>query len=183
MAFPFSLLCLLLLACVSAFSPSRSFLRSYILPSPSRTSLSQVDPVNVPIALGDGYQQIGLKFFPLFQKSTFFTVTYDVPFSLNIEKPPKGFPAPVVTKDSEKADGEKTGDVLRATTCWSQGFNAAGATSDILSFAGNIKWRKSVFDTTGAPWDEVVKALLSNTAERSQTVTLVFEREVTDETI
>ena len=33
----------------------------------------------------------------------------------------------------------------------------------------------------GAPWDEVVNALLSNTEERSKTVTLVFERELPDE--
>jgi hypothetical protein len=37
----------------------------------------------------------------------------------------------------------------RATTCWSQGFNAAGVTSDIAMFAGNIKYRKSIYDTTG----------------------------------
>lgn len=70
------------------------------------------------------------------------------------------------------------GDVLRATTSWSQGFSAAGATSDIMMFAGNIKWRKSIFDTAGAPWQQTVDALLSNTAERSETVTLVFEREL-----
>jgi hypothetical protein len=33
----------------------------------------------------------------------------------------------------------------------------------------------------GAPWDEVVNALLSNTEERSKTVTLVFERELPDD--
>jgi hypothetical protein len=38
-----------------------------------------------------------------------------------------------------------------------------------------------VFDTTGAPWEKVVEALISNTSERSKTVTLVFEREI-DET-
>jgi hypothetical protein len=83
-----------------------------------------------------------------------------------------------VTKDSSAEGGEKKGDILRATTCWSQGFNAAGATSDIMMFAGNLKWRKSVFDATGAPWQEVVSALLSNTAERSKSVSLVFEREI-----
>ena len=40
----------------------------------------------------------------------------------------------------------------RATTCWSQGFSAAGVTSDIAMFAGNIKYRKSIYDTTGQPW-------------------------------
>jgi hypothetical protein len=54
-------------------------------------------------------------------------------------------------------------------------------TSDIAMFAGNVKWRKSVFDATGAPWQQTVDALLSNTAERSTTVTLVFERETPDD--
>lgn len=36
-------------------------------------------------------------------------------------------------------------------------------------------------DVIGAPWDEVVNALLSNTEERSKTVTLVFERELPDD--
>lgn len=30
----------------------------------------------------------------------------------------------------------------------------------------------------GAPWQEVLNALMSNTEERSDTVTLVFEREI-----
>ena len=70
------------------------------------------------------------------------------------------------------------GDVLRATTAWSQGMQAAGITSDIMQFAGNVKWRKSVFDTAGAPWQSTVDALLSNTAERSEKVSLVFERQI-----
>ena len=59
--------------------------------------------------------------------------------------------------------------------------NAAGLTSDIMSFAGNIKYRKSVFETIGATFDATVAALQSNTNERSSTVTLVFEREVKPE--
>eukprot|EP01038_Epipyxis_sp_PR26KG_P004141 gene4141-5895_t len=134
------------------------------------------ESISVFIELGDGYKNIECKFRPLFQKSEFYTVNYAVPFNLNIDKPPKGFPAPIVSKDGEF--GEKEGDVLRATTCWSQGFNAAGVTSDIAMFAGNIKWRKSVFETAGAPWQQVVDALLSNTEERSKVVTLVYEREI-----
>lgn len=146
--------------------------------SSSVVSQDGAETVGLDIPLGDGFQVIKCQFRPIFEKSEFFTVTYGVPFGLNVDKPAKGFPAPVVTKDSKEANGEKKGDVLRATTCWSQGFSAAGATSDIAMFAGNIKWRKSLFDTTGAPWDETVKALVSNTAERSKEVTLVFERQV-----
>ena len=46
----------------------------------------------------------------------------------------------------------------RATTCWSQGFSAAGVTSDIAMFAGNIKYRKSIYDTTGQPWPLFIRA-------------------------
>lgn len=38
-----------------------------------------------------------------------------------------------------------------------------------------------LFCFVGAPWDEIVNALLSNTEERSKTVTLVFERELPDD--
>ena len=112
----------------------------------------------------------------MFENSFVFLVTYNVPFGLNVEKGPKGCPCPIVVKDG--TGGEKAGDLLRAITCWSQGFSAAGASSDIAMFAGNVRWRKSVFDTTGAPWDETVASLLSNTEERSKTVTLLFEREL-----
>lgn len=132
----------------------------------------------VSIPMGKDIKPFECALRPLFVKSEFFTVTYSIPFGLNVEKPPKEFPAPIVTKDSQQEGGEKAGDVLRATTCWSQGFSAAGATSDIMMFAGNVKWRKSVFFTAGAPWQETVDALLSNTAERSDEVTLVFEREI-----
>lgn len=59
--------------------------------------------VNVP--LGEGYKDVPCKFRPLFANSEFFVVTYKVPFGLNVEKPPKGFPAPIVTKDG--SGGEK----------------------------------------------------------------------------
>jgi len=52
--------------------------------------------------------------------------------------------------------------------------------SDIMQFAGNVKWRKSLFDCTGAPYQQIVDALISNIPERSKTVTLVFEREISD---
>mmetsp|Transcript_32231 Transcript_32231/g.71016 ORF Transcript_32231/g.71016 Transcript_32231/m.71016 type:complete len:206 (-) Transcript_32231:147-764(-) len=144
----------------------------------SMSSKDEREQVTVEIDLGPDYKPVTCDFRPIFFNSTFFTVNYPVPFGLNIEKPPRGFPCPIVNKDSKREGGEMTGDVLRATTSWSQGFNAAGATSDIMQFAGNIKWRKSVFDTTGAPWQATVDALVSNTEERSESVTLVFEREL-----
>jgi len=134
--------------------------------------------VKVVIPMSKPYLPVEASFRPLFASSEFLLVSYKVPFDLNIERPPKSFPCPICSKDGP--GGEKEGDVLRATTSFSQGFQAAGVTSDIASFAGNIKWRASVFDTTGAQWEQVVAALLSNTAERTETVALVFERELAE---
>lgn len=132
--------------------------------------------VVIEVPLGDGFGPVKIQFRPIFAKSTFYVTSYDVPFGLNIDRPPDGFPAPLVKKAGK--GGEQEGDALRGCTSWSQGFSAAGATADISMFAGSIKLRKSVFDCTLAPWDKVVEALTSNTAERSKTVTLIFEREV-----
>jgi hypothetical protein len=68
------------------------------------------------------------------------------------------------------------------STCWTKGFatGVGGAANDILSFAGVMEWKKSIFDCTGAPWDKVVDALLTNTPERSTTVTLIYERPLDD---
>eukprot|EP00596_Hydrurales_sp_CCMP1899_P009130 CAMPEP_0119037810 /NCGR_PEP_ID=MMETSP1177-20130426/6322_1 /TAXON_ID=2985 /ORGANISM="Ochromonas sp, Strain CCMP1899" /LENGTH=169 /DNA_ID=CAMNT_0006999519 /DNA_START=122 /DNA_END=631 /DNA_ORIENTATION=- len=153
-------------------------MRSMRTPTRSLQAAEQQDErvFRVEVPMGEGYQNVLTNFRPIFEKSTIFVTTYEIPFSLNVEKPPSGFPAPIVKKGGK--GGEIPGDVLRATTCWSQGFNAAGVTSDIAMFAGNIKYRKSIYDTTGAPWEEIVNALLSNTVERSTTVTLVFEREL-----
>ena len=175
------LLCLLaLVAAANAFLSK--FKHVPIRASPLFDQKDVIVTVDVPMDFGletTGAKDLPIQFRPIFSKSEFFVVTYDVPFGLNVDKPPKNFPSPIVTKDG--TNGEKVGDVLRATSCWSQGFNAAGATSDIMSFAGNVKWRRSVFDTTGAPWDKVVEALVSNTAERCRSVSLVFERELEDD--
>ena len=89
----------------------------------------------IQIPLGDGFKSVECKFRPLFSNSMFFVTDYSVPFDINIEKPAKGgIPAPIVTKAGP--GGEQPGDVLRALTCWSQGFSAAGVTSDIAMFAG-----------------------------------------------
>ena len=69
------------------------------------SKLSMISDYSVSIPLGEGYKTVECKFLPLFEKSEFLVVTYQVPFSLNIEKPPKGFPAPIVNKDGK--GGEK----------------------------------------------------------------------------
>ena len=103
--------------------------------SNSGTISMNTQETTIQIPLGDGFKSVECKFRPLFANSMFFVTDYDVPFDINIEKPPKGgIPAPIVTKDGK--GGEQKGDVLRALTCWSQGFSAAGVTSDIAMFAG-----------------------------------------------
>ena len=123
--------------------------------------------------LEDGYKPVELSLKQLLPSSVVFIVQYPVPFDLNLE-PDKRMKLPVVTKDGDK--GEQVGDILRACTAWSQGMSASGVTQDIMSFAGNVKWQKSVFETSGASFSQVVEALKSNTIERSSIVTLVFER-------
>ena len=79
--------------------------------------------------LGDGFKDVVAEFRPLFKFSEFIVVNYSVPFSLNVEQE-QGFP--IVTKSGP--GGEKTGDILRATTCWSQGFQAAGRGSFVRRY-------------------------------------------------
>lgn len=65
--------------------------------------------VSVEIPLGKGYKSVLCNFRPLFYNSKFITVTYPVPFELSIDKPPKNFPAPIVNKSSQLANGEQEG--------------------------------------------------------------------------
>ena len=115
-----------LLAIFCLLSIAKSFISSRLSHSRAPLSTLKVNGENLNVAvelsvpLGDGYQTIKCPMRPIFEKSTFFIATYNVPFDINIEKPPKGFPAPIVTKDGP--EGEKVGDVLRAATCWSQGY-------------------------------------------------------------
>ena len=107
---------------------SNGFTWKYLKSSTFKSKLSMVAPIQVNVPLGEGFQELKCFFKPLFRKSKFIIVTHTVPFSLNIEKPTKnGFPAPLVLKDGVLGvDGEQEGDFLRGTTCWSQGFSAAG---------------------------------------------------------
>lgn len=114
-----------------------------------------------------------IKFKPLLESSEPVVVTYNIPFGLNVE--PQGGRA-VCTKDGE--GGEKVGDLLRFTTRWSMGLpRGDGLVSTVASFGGAIGWQISLFDVAKAKsFDEVVEALVSNTPERTDQVTLVFER-------
>ena len=114
-----------------------------------------------------------LKFNPLLDSSEAVVVTYKLPFGLNVEN--KGGAA-VVTKDGD--GGEKEGDILRYTTKWELGTPPEGTIAGTIgAFGGLINWQLGLLDVAKASdWNEVVEALTSNTPERTDSVTLVFER-------
>lgn len=122
---------------------------------------------------GSTTRKCNLRFKPVLPTSEAVVVRYKVPFGLNVES--KNGMA-VCTKDGE--GGERVGDVLRYCTEWKMGLPSGdGAITTAASFAGAISWQMGLFDVLKASaWDEVVEALVSNTEERTEMVTLVFER-------
>jgi len=100
-------------------------------------------------------------------------VRYKLPFGLDVA--PKDNLA-ICTKDGP--GGEKVGDVLRYTSCWSLGLpQGEGLVSTAASFAGGVSWQCSLFDVMKASqWGEVVEALTSNVDSRTDEVVLLFER-------
>ena len=130
-------LSLLLIPCTNSFAVSRrtaaslsSLLRAGARDVDENGDIANFDsksdsrprpaPTLIEIDLGPGFKPLQMGLLPVFEQSEFIKLDFDVPFGLNIEKPPRNFPCPIVTKDGK--NGEKRGDILRATTCWSQGF-------------------------------------------------------------
>jgi hypothetical protein len=173
------LLCAILALAVAFTLPSNAIKGSRRMTMSVDNGSPRLFEVQFP--LSEGYKPIDMKLRPIFDKSQLYVTQYSIPFSLSVE--PQGMQMgekvvklPTVTKDG--AGGEKVGDILRLTSCWVQGMQGSGVGSDIMNFAGMIKWQNSVFDCVGAPWQQVVDALTSNTPSRGRTVTLVFEREL-----
>ena len=100
-------------------------------------------------------------------------VRYQVPFELSVE--PCNSLA-VVTQGGP--GGEQPGDVLRFCSQWTLGLPAGeGLGTTAAAFAGGLKWQCSMFNVLKAKaWEQVVEALTSNTAERTDDVVLIFER-------
>ena len=98
---------------------------------------------------------------------------YKIPFGLNVEQVDG---RAVCTKAGD--GGEQVGDCLRYTTEWKLGLpEGDGAITTAASFAGAISYKLGLFDVAKAEnWDEVVDALVSNTVERTDEITMVFER-------
>jgi hypothetical protein len=115
----------------------------------------------------------GVRFKPILPESEAVVVKYKVPFSLNVEE--KGGRA-VCTKAGP--GGEAVGDILRYTTEWKLDLpQGDGVVTTVASFAGGLSWQMGLFDVAKAgSWEEIVNALVSNTEQRTDTVTLIFER-------
>ena len=115
----------------------------------------------------------GVKFKPLASPSEAVVVKYSIPFGLNVEQQ-NGLA--VCTKAGE--GGEAVGDILRYCTEWKIGLPPGdGALTTAASFGGIVSWQMGLFDVAKAgSWDAVVEALTSNTEDRTDTVTLIFER-------
>jgi hypothetical protein len=75
-------------------------------------------------------------------------------------------------------NGEQPGDVLRFTSQWTLGLpQGEGLMETAASFAGGLKWQCSMFNVVKAKaWEQVVNALTSNVASRTDEVVLIFER-------
>mmetsp|Transcript_25701 Transcript_25701/g.83018 ORF Transcript_25701/g.83018 Transcript_25701/m.83018 type:complete len:175 (-) Transcript_25701:372-896(-) len=114
-----------------------------------------------------------IRFKPTVAQSEAVVVRYNIPFGLNVES--QGGRA-ICTKDGQ--GGEKVGDILRFTTQWTMGLpRGDGLVSTVASFGGAIGWQVNLFDVSKAKtFDEVVEALVSNRPERTDQVTLIFER-------
>jgi len=137
-------------------------------------SMAQREPFAVVLDLAPR-GKCNLRFKPLFDESECVVVKYDLPFGLNVENQ-KG--VAVCTKAG--TGGEIEGDVLRYCTEWNIGLPGGEASpgATIASFSGaGLGWKLGLFDVIKATsWDDVVTALTSNTQERTDSVTLVFER-------
>jgi hypothetical protein len=105
--------------------------------------------------------------------SELIVVRYRVPFGLNVE-PKRQFA--LVT--AAGPGGEQPGDVLRYTSQWTLGLpKGDGLGTTFASFAGGLSWQCSMFNVMSAvKWEQVLEVLLSNTAQRTDEVVLIFER-------
>ena len=104
------------------------------------------------------------------------SLSHRLPFNLNVENV-NG----LATCTGDGENGEKVGDILRYCTEWKMGLpgGMASPMATISSFSGaGMSYQLGLFDVVkqGKNWNDLVEALVSNTPERTEEVTLVFER-------
>lgn len=172
-----------LLASLASYQGIQSFAPTHNLAFLSQSTLSSTQlkqsaddafEITVNMPPSDSGLQAKMKMKPLMDvPSEIIEVRYKLPFGLDVA--PQNNLA-VCTKDG--AGGERVGDILRYTSCWSLGFpQGDGLVSSAASFAGGVSWQCSLFDVMkAAQWGEVVEALTSNVDSRTDEVLLIFER-------
>lgn len=173
-----SLICFYLFVTSHAFVPITSP-SSELISQTTTTRLyaAEAEPftLTVDIPPTNSGMTANMKFEPVLSvPSEIVEVRYKVPFGLNVE-PKKGLA--VCTQDGP--GGEKKGDVLRYTSQWAMGLpDGGGIAATAAAFSGGgLSWRCSMFNVmTAKSWDEVVEALVSNEASRTDEVLLLFER-------
>lgn len=104
-------LSLLLIPCTNSFAVSRrtaaslsSLLRAGARDVDENGDIANFDsksdsrprpaPTLIEIDLGPGFKPLQMGLLPVFEQSEFIKLDFDVPFGLNIEKPPRNFPCP-----------------------------------------------------------------------------------------
>jgi hypothetical protein len=142
------------------------------------SSIGNNEPFEIMVDLpptGSGIQA-SMRILPVLSvPSTLVIVRYKIPFGLDVA-PKKGYA--VCTKDGN--GGEKSNDILRYTSQWTLGIprNADDFAATAASFAGSgLSWQCNMFDVCKAKvWEQVVQALTSNVADKTDEVVLIFER-------
>jgi hypothetical protein len=155
----------------SRFSPRSASTALYSTPPGPKTHAFQVS-IDLPPSNSEMQVTMGLD--PILSvPSELIVVRYRVPFGLNVE-PKRQFA--LVT--AAGPGGEQPGDVLRYTSQWTLGLpKGDGLGTTFASFAGGLSWQCSMFNVMSAvKWEQVLEVLLSNTAQRTDEVVLIFER-------
>mmetsp|Transcript_32335 Transcript_32335/g.53500 ORF Transcript_32335/g.53500 Transcript_32335/m.53500 type:complete len:279 (+) Transcript_32335:8-844(+) len=145
----------------------------------------------VDLGEGNGIVQ-NLRFEPYFSSSQLLTFRFAVPFALEAE------PCQGVFKVVESGNGLLAGDVLRAFStiqmrydsrrkeyrygpgiCPTCGVGPARGRPGGMELIKERPARKCLYKSDGRPHQEVMDALLANTADKTREIVMLFEREIT----
>jgi hypothetical protein len=154
--------------------PSLVSARSTGIPLYATPPKTHAFQVSIDLPPSNSEMQVTMGLDPILSvPSELVVVRYRVPFGLNVE-PKRQFA--LVT--AAGPGGEQPGDVLRYTSQWTLGLPPGdGLGTTFASFAGGLSWQCSMFNVMSAvQWEQVLEALLSNTAQRTDEVVLIFER-------
>ena len=167
----------------------------------SEVRATALDRFRLSVDLGEGDGSVQLEFQPYFSSSQFLTSRYPVPFTLEAE------PTGGVIKVTDTGEGLIEGDVLRAFSTLEVRLDSAsgerkyiegglrGAAVDEVErkrswrrrnpARGLLRWinpetkpERCLFVFEGQPYQQVVDALVANSADKTGEIVMVFERPV-----